>query len=368
MALGNATGFLGPWIFALLAGLLVWGLACWRCQRAVSEAHRRLSDSAAETRALEPILGPSVSWLLALSRLFLCVVLATSVLALAGFAFNEVFVYRFPNMGFTFVLLTLICGAHLSGDKIPRALQTLCGLGAMLGFGAVALTGALRQGVVEPGDPAMTGLAGSELLVVLAPAVILFMGFELADASRSGPPRSRMPWGLIGLLAMACCFGLFATAGLHHAPADKLANTSVAHMSLGRRVLGDAGRYLAGGAAILGSVAAVNALLLSWRTWFCQRLAVSSGGGWLTTRAVRSLFTAVLPFAAVALLLWGGWAGEPVLEKWIAGATAVYFLAYAGVGLAAARLSTRPGSALPAIILSLALAGATIYGAVRGVG
>ena len=40
----------------------------------------------------------------------------------------------------------------------------------------------------------------------------------------------------------------------------------------------------------------------------------------------------------------------------------------AGVGLAAARLPTRPGSALPAIILSLALAGATIYRAVQGVG
>lgn len=42
---------------------------------------------------------------------------STAMLVSAGFAFNEIFVYWFPNFLFASLLLALICGLHLFHEK-----------------------------------------------------------------------------------------------------------------------------------------------------------------------------------------------------------------------------------------------------------
>ena len=64
--------------------------------------------------------------------------------------FNEVFVYWFPNLGFSFCLLGMVVGLNLAGSRVATLAQlsyVALALGGVLGLAGLGLLGLGRLGV-----------------------------------------------------------------------------------------------------------------------------------------------------------------------------------------------------------------------------
>ncbi len=111
---GNIVGTNGPTYFvAILAAMALHGFNAQIYQLIPTQTN----PQSGEIFLLKDTFGSLIaSTLLLLSRPVLAVCLGTATLVAAGFVFNEVFIYWFPNFGFAVVLmLTLLALNLISG-------------------------------------------------------------------------------------------------------------------------------------------------------------------------------------------------------------------------------------------------------------
>ena len=71
------------------------------------------------------------------ARVLLLVCASTGTLAIAGYVFNEVFVYWFPNLGFSFCVLVVLLTLNLLSPKVAKTAQLFFVAVALLGLVAV---------------------------------------------------------------------------------------------------------------------------------------------------------------------------------------------------------------------------------------
>ena len=119
--LGNTLGHEG---YAALSGLLIAGglHVLTACTYGRLGLHPTASDG--ESRFLADAYGPLVATVLPLcARVVYTVAATTGILAIAGYVFNEVFVYWFPNLGFSFCLLGMVVGLSLAGPRVATLAQ-----------------------------------------------------------------------------------------------------------------------------------------------------------------------------------------------------------------------------------------------------
>lgn len=93
--------------------------------------------------------------------------------------FNEVFVYWFPNLGFSFCLLGVVVGLNWAGPRVAALAQlsfVALALGGVLCLSAIGLLG-LGQ---APSVVEATSLSSSVTFRGLLTGLLLFVGFELA--------------------------------------------------------------------------------------------------------------------------------------------------------------------------------------------
>lgn len=259
---------------------------------------------------------------------------ACSVLGIAGYALNEVFLYWFPNLLFSFALLGALFGLHLGPVKLARHAQTvvvgtmLIGLMVlMLGFfSAPPLTGADTPGFFD----AVAQRPLWEGLIFLAP---LCIGFELGFSNPAADARERHVMAA-SILTALIVLGIWSSFSLRVAGAERLAESTVPHMIGARRIMGQTGRLIMGGIVILGSFAACNAILLALRSAFKGK---GTEGRCAGSSLPQRLILAGLPCLAIGTLLLLGYAGEPVTESYIAGGLALWLISYACIHIVALR-------------------------------
>src|SRR5210317_168693 len=100
--LGNSAGYNGTLFFLSVA--IAAAVSCM-CAYSIIYLGRQ-TEEGNELFLLAKVLGRFPAAALVISaRLSVTLLVATSVLVTAGFAFNEIFVYWFPNFGFAFLLL-----------------------------------------------------------------------------------------------------------------------------------------------------------------------------------------------------------------------------------------------------------------------
>lgn len=68
------------------------------------------------------------------SKVLFAICASAGILATAGYVFNEVFVYWFPNLGFSFCLLGLLLVINLFGRKVATSGQIIFVLTAISGL------------------------------------------------------------------------------------------------------------------------------------------------------------------------------------------------------------------------------------------
>ena len=296
--------------------------------------------------------GPLTDALALGARTAFTVFAATGVLVSAGFAFNEIFFYWFPNFAFAFLLLAVLTALNLAPPHWAAGFQVatvFVTASLLLVLSVAGLAGA--SGAASPSPALPRWSAGPTALVVL-------LGFDLAVYATDHRPRFTVRAMWIALLLLGSLGVLWGFAGLRHVPAAKLAETSVPHLVAARHILGENGRWIMGIIVIGGTCSAVNALFMALPRLIRQsalegRSPYFFGGTW------RGLPLLALSLT-IALSMAGGLAGHRFIEAGIRAAALLWLLYYVWLHLASSAATQR--LPIQVRLLHLAAGGTTLLG------
>ncbi len=269
--------------------------------------------------------------LLLTSRVALVLLLPTGLLVTAGYAFNEIFLYWFPNFGFAFLLLGIVTLLHLAGEKFALKIQPLFAIVAVICLVILSIAG---LGGPASSQPISVDIGFTFTPSLLAGALLLFLGTDYVTPQHERD--SRLP-ALAALLLCVFVFLFWAMLSLQYVPAEKLAASTLPHMLVARAILGEPGRLLMGMAIIAGTCAAVNALfhLATGAMAGLARRHLLPGhpAGTLRRRRMVLLFALV-----IGSLMAGGLAGYEILETYIEASLLLWLLLLGMQCLAAGRM------------------------------
>lgn len=367
--LGNSMGHVGV-AFLGWMGLAAVAMLCTAQSYAMVQTF--FPGPGGEARCLRAAFGTVPAIVLPLcARLVFTVCASTGMLAIAGYVFNEVFVYWFPNLGFSFYLLGFLLLLNLSSPRLAEWAQIVLVTVAVVGlltFVGLGLAAPGAGAVVETSAP----VTAPPMVYSAALSLWLFLGCELAiliardNDTRADVLRKCMVLG-IGLVGLTfCAWGLVS---IHYVPRTRLADISVPHMLTARALLGDPGRLLMGMVVLAGTSSAVNALLIAGARMLvgmAQEGFLPSCLAWNARRAPVPLL--LLAFGPAAMM-YMGMAGEPETEVFARGGIVFWWLLYLTVHLAVLRgwqqrqkrQGQQSGGWLPPVLGSLLL-GSSILG------
>lgn len=312
MITGSGMGLAGNWYFLVTAFLLATHIAT------ISPC--TTSPKSTYTDALESF-GYGV-------RSFSLVFFSCSILGIAGYAFNEVFLYWFPNFLFSFIILAcsfLTCLAPSCKAKKIQLIAIITILAGIVFLSVASLWAPSPKGATSPDFFLPYGLSPfSEGLFFMAP---LLIGYELYASSSTKDKTSGSSYALA--LGMTALFlSIFAYAALSVSGTEKLADSTVPYMIGARKILGQTGRYIMGGIIILGSYVAFNTILLFLKAPFVTLMDSHSSTRIPCSNLGKQAVAITIPALTVSVLLLRGYAGEPITESYIAGGFALWFVFY----------------------------------------
>ena len=344
--LGNIAGHTG--YFSI--GLLLLPMAVFMVFAAMfARLEEHNIDTASESRLIHKSFGALPVYLPLVVRICAALSLSTGILVSAGFVFNEIFFLWFPNFGFAFLLLAGLLMMHLAPVSRWAGIQVMFVLVVLLGMMLLMVPGLWTGDQPMPASPwKRVPDPGFVCLPFL-----LWIGMDLGFFASSGR-RTLVRSLILAVLGAGIIFALWTMLFIRHVPLDRLAHSSIPHLTAARLAAGDPGRIIMGVVVIFGTLAAVNALFSACRI----------NAGHMAARGLLPRFLAhrgVVPFllaGAIAGMMAGGMAGSPMLESWIRAAWILWLLSLALTGLAFFRHHRQP-LALAAAILSTA-AGVTI--------
>ena len=178
--------------------------------------------------------------LLLASRLALVLILPCGLLVSAGYAFNEIFLYWFPNFGFAFLLLGGVTLLQLAGERFAGPAQPL--------FISVVLACLVFLCLAGLGGSASSRPVSMDTGIQFDPAVffgvlLLFLGVEMP------PPATQRDSRLPAIAALFFSLFLFLFWGmlsLLYVDGERLAASTTPHLLVAREILGNNGRILMG--------------------------------------------------------------------------------------------------------------------------
>ncbi|MDY6989306.1 MAG: amino acid permease [Thermodesulfobacteriota bacterium] len=260
-------------------------------------------------------------------RVTMAVCASTALLATAGYVFNEVFFYWFPNLGFSFCLLGFLLLLNLLGKNVAAIGQLFFVGSAVGGLLLLSLVGFLDWGNPPPAMPdAPTPLAHMPQAGVAC--LLLFVGFDLAGFAEKTEhsPAKAMTAAILVAGLVFCCWG---SVSLKFVPSSKVVDTSIPYVKVARAMLGQWGRIWMGLIILSGACAAVNALLVA----VSRMMTAMASDGLLPPFLAKGKGNATIALlflaAAVAAMMALGMAGEPILETYIKAGTWFWLLHYA---------------------------------------
>lgn len=336
---GNLSGQNGLAFVPLLAVAL---MLHWTNASAMHREEMAKPAAPSEIRLLTKAFGPfAASALLWMARPVLAVCLATAVLVTAGFVFNEVFLYWFPNFGFAALLMTAILALNLAGPRTAAAGQVVFTFTAVAGLTGLAVAGLFDGGQSFPersAHPSLTSLSRGVGL-----AAITFVGYDMLRYSRQRLDQDQLTKVVkTGLLLGGLVYFLWNTAAVLHVAPSRLAGTSIPHVLVAKAIAGSNGRIVIGIVAIAGACAAVNYLfqaLASMLATMARSRLLPTVFGHSPHRPTLALFS----FSAIlGLLMATGFAGSDWLDVSIRAGLLLWLVFYAIV-LLAGRLKQSPG-------------------------
>ena len=177
---------------------------------------------------------------------------ATGMLVTAGFTFNEVFFYRFPNFAFAYLLLVfaiLVINISSSLREIFTIIVTL-----LCVTGLLVLTGIGFSGESNTHFRFINkSLLPSDLMSLL----LVFIGLEKVAISQKFDSK-KLKTCLALLICVLGCWMLVSSMAVEQ---SRLANSSIPYMIAASKIGSEIGRKIMGAVIIMASLSAVYVLL-----------------------------------------------------------------------------------------------------------
>lgn len=339
--LGNQVGSVGR---ALLGMILFAGMIALSTTYSTAVLWTQFLGAGGEARGLQVALGTLPAMVLPLcARIVLLVCASTGTLAIAGYVFNEVFVYWFPNLGFSFCVLGVLLTLNLLGSKVAKTAQLLFVAVALLGLVVLSVL-AFLGGTDASLTPATIRPSPAWLLRGTLGSLLLFVGVDLAFFVPRPQAQPSIPVGKCvagGIILGGMTFCIWSLVSVNAVPAGQLVDSTVPHMITARTILGQPGRVIMGVVVLAGVSSAVNALLLG----VAQMLVGMASQGllpaclaWAPQRAPVALILLAL---GPAVMMYLGMAGEPETEVYTRAGWIFWLIHYGAVHLAVLVLSHR---------------------------
>lgn len=340
---GNVSGQIGWLAFPCLIGVALLYAVCNRLLN-----HDSLpSVPGREFLILQKGSGSLAAATLSLAACLPLTILAgTALLVTAGYTLNEVFLYWFPNFGFSFLLLALLTTLQLLKKKYAFYMQ-LCFTGlAISGLLLLALYGVFspeKSSAEILRQPTSFSLSSASLLL------ILFVGYNSSQEQKSAP----FPHALITGFLM---FFLWILASLAHVTPDKLSSSTIPYMTAAREILGEPGRQLMGVVIISGTCGALNGLMILSRN-IIETLATEKTVPSCFSRQKQRWLLPIFLAAAISICMATGLAGNDLLESLLRSALILWLLYYSILCLSAVRWvqQTSAPTPYPALFCALGL-------------
>ncbi len=335
---GNSAGFAGRPILWIIALAFIVHLC-------IVFGYSRIFDlypgPKAEPTVIKEAWGPLPALLIPLaSKLVLFAFLSTGLLVTAGFVFNEVFVYWFPNFAFAALLLVILLIVNLLGRSVALWSQVVFTVAALLCLVVLCIAADAPAKALVVSDA-----AGSRIPSALFLGLLVFLGYDLAGyaGQENNLDSSRTRTAMIGGMAVVfIVFLLWNRLSITHVSLGRLSDTTIPHILVARALLGQTGRILIGLVALFGTCAAVNALLYCTtqmiRSMSELELIPSFPAGRFARIPVAPVLLALCPGGMMAL----GLAGTPELDIVIRAGLWYWLLGYGAVHLSLLVLQKRP--------------------------
>lgn len=267
-----------------------------------------------------------VTMLLYYSKMAVTVFFSTGLLVSAGFIFNEVFVYWFPNFGLAFLALGVLVAIQFLGTKNILRFQIIFSVAALIGFAVLILAGIFQWGYIKTDvTEQLPENVGNLSISTLLPAVLLFLGIDigiLAGRHAGIDQRTVNTSIVVTVLVMAFLFVIWGILLIGTVTPVKLAQTSIPHILGAKAILGTEGRFMMGIVVIAGASAAVNGLFFAVQSHTAELIRAQKLPAWIkgTRRIVFALGL------LTAGLMAGGLAGYRELETLIKASMVVWMI------------------------------------------
>jgi len=293
---------------------------------------RSLSDlSDRFTAHRSPFPSLLLRGLLLTSRWMTTIMLSAVLLVTAGFAFNETFLFWFPNFAFAFILLGVLMFVQLLGRLAAQRVQIFLSVATLGGLSLLTVMG-IWHALVAPS--VVVTAQDAEMTSLPYLALLLFVGFDLAlnhDFRIAPALRKTMN---MGIYVAVLILGLWGLVSIFAVPVEKLSTSFIPHILAARAVGGEWGRLIMGAVIIFGSAGAVNALLFA--------NAIANAGAFGAQSAQQTILLkwlgwpkvwALLAGIVIGILMAVGMAGEEVIDSYVRAGLIVWLLYYGTIHL-----------------------------------
>jgi len=328
--LGQSAGSNGVGLIFLLFFAMMAYIAHSRCYKNIRTFR---PGAGGEFEWIAHSIGPAAAVIFSIApRILTAVFLATAALVAAGFVFNEVFVQRFPNFAFAFLMLGALLALNLYRREISDKIQILLSATAVIGVFFLAAAGIFEW------------LKTCEIVytVTLFPSLresfsvlLVFVGFDLLlflpNNSAKYPSAFQRYW-VVGIVIAGIVFCFWGVASFLYVPTEKLAGTFIPHILAAKNILGQAGRYIMGLVIIAGAGAAVNVLFKAVGGMVTD-LGRNESLPFMSRFFSRSPITLILLSLVTAIMMALGVAGTDELDTYIRGSLILWLLNYAVIHL-----------------------------------
>jgi len=323
---GKISGISGSMSAAVLAGAVV---LCLIINFVIRPPAHVGSGGFSDHEVLQSAFGKIISLaMIVCGRLPILFFASTAMLVSAGFAFNEIYVYWFPNFLFASILLFIITVVNIFGERTALKLQSVLVFISAAGLAIILLMAAGAEPAVleiEAGQGVAPRI--TPLLQGISLALLCCLGF---DFSRSGESNLVVS---LSLLFGGVVLVFWAQQLSHYVDTRHLLESGISYILLAREAGGDVGRHIMGVAVISGASAGVNGLMI-----ISRRSLVRASAERGKTRKKRGGWLLLVVFGVVIeIMMLTGFAGEEILDSQVRAALLLWLL-YLGCRTAAVGL------------------------------
>ena len=241
---------------------------------------------------------------------------STGILVTAGFTFNEVFYYRFPNFAFAFIILA----AALSLQFFPTSIRNRI-LVITVSFCFAGLAVLVAYGLISEPTVATDFATENTSIMNLLPLLLVFVGL---DRVRALLGEELLRFRLTFFLTVMLLAGWMYVSARFVEP-QRLIFSTIPYMTAAWKIGGEPGRLIMGMIIILGSLGAVYGLMTvsssSVTRMFGKKRGDSIGKGIILLMAI-----------AIGAMMGAGVAGTTILELYIR-SSLLLWLAYTGLSI-----------------------------------